>query len=137
MYNNYDYSLTIFINSALKSWNLDFEKAFLSILIILWNTHEYIFFSVVHGLYFDDDSGSTFLIVDACGPGKKDAPPNYLIKIPHENRNFEIHFDQNVGEASEILKQEPKKSVDKFIFTILKTKYVNAYKGYLALYIWY
>ena len=97
----------------------------------------YTFFSVVHGLYFDEDSGSTFLIVDACGPGKKDAPPNYLIKIPHENRNFEIHFDQNVGEASEILKQEPKKSVDKFIFTILKTKYVNAYKGFLALYIWY
>ena len=107
-----------------------YTKIFLIVLI-----YRLLFFSVVHGLYFDDDSGSTFLIVDACGPGKKDAPPNYLIKIPHENRNFEIHFDQNVGEASEILKQEPKKMVDKFIFTILKTKYVNAYKGYLALYI--
>jgi len=84
---------------------------------------------VVHGLYFDEVSGSTFLMVDACGPGKKDAPPNYLIKIPHEHRNFEIHFDQNVGEASEILKQKPKKTIDKFIFTILKTKYVNAYKA--------
>ena len=97
---------------------------------VFWKpNHKINNFRTVHGIYFEQSSGTTILLVDSCGAGKKSDPPNHMILIPHSYKDFEIHLDQDVGKNSQILKEKPDAKIDQFIFSILRTKYVNAYKG--------